>query len=58
MLGQGQLGLAVERRHGHVGFQGGWSIGQYAEQVGDEAGVLLGILKEWTGRFRGALQSV
>ncbi|MNC45007.1 hypothetical protein D3C75_939420 [compost metagenome] len=57
-LGQAQFGFAVECRNGHVGFQRRRGIGQHAQQVGDEAGILLGVLEERTSRFRGALQRV
>ncbi|MNN85435.1 hypothetical protein D3C81_2027230 [compost metagenome] len=57
-LGQAQLGLAVEGRNGDVGFQRGRGIGQHAEQVGNEARVLLGVFQERTSGFRGALQRV
>ncbi|MCY1458020.1 hypothetical protein D9M71_753660 [compost metagenome] len=55
-LGQAQLGLAVECRHSDVGFQRRRGVGQHAEQVGDEARGLLGVLQIRTDGLRGALQ--
>ncbi|MNG10779.1 hypothetical protein D3C84_942700 [compost metagenome] len=57
-LGQAKLRLAIECRNGHVGFKRRRGVGQHAQQVGDEAGILLGVLEERTSRFRGALQRV
>ncbi|MNM94884.1 hypothetical protein D3C81_1073040 [compost metagenome] len=57
-LGQAQLGLAVEGRNGDIGFQCRRGVGQYTEQVGNKARVLLSVFKEGTGGLRGALQRV